>query len=158
MKKLIITLIIALLFISSISYAQEKSSPEIRQKREAVYTTSQKVYQNRILIKNLSAEVRTKTKLVKDKIHSHLISSNSLSAKQLNALKASISKLKEDQMSLKNTVGQISPYDKAIRAARLEKDYDTLLILYKETLQIQKLRIDALKQYNKTLDNILTQL
>ncbi|PKM52101.1 MAG: hypothetical protein CVV02_03685 [Firmicutes bacterium HGW-Firmicutes-7] len=158
MKKLILFLLLFIMIISSTSYAQERADREGRQKRTAAFSTATIVTENRTTIKTLADEVRVKTNLSKQRIKVLLERKDELSTEQLKILKNSIVLIKETQEAMKTTMGQINAYNNDILAARQAKDFDTLLILYRQIIKIQNIRINQLTRYNQILDTLLNTL
>lgn len=158
MKKLQILLLLIMIIISSTSFARDRLTNDDRQRKAAVIEAAAEVSSNRSTITELSAEVRVKTKLAKEKLQILVENTDSITLEQLYRLKSSVVLIKEHQKVIRNTLGQIKAYNEDIRISRQNKDFDRLLILYNEIISIQNTRIRHLNKYNEILDNLINNL
>ncbi len=79
-----------------------------------------------------------------------------LSQDQLTHLKDSLIQIKHYQNNLEDTLGAMKTKNLAIRVAREARDFDQLLVLYNEILQIQETRMTDLRLLTEHLNQLLT--
>lgn len=159
LKRLITLTLLLVVFMSqsglTLSAQQLQPKGNKERIRMEVLKAAVNIEDNRQKVKSLVAESKTTTYEVRQKIGSLKDNLDTLTKEQLELLKKAIQEIKNYKLSNTRFLETMAEYNSKIKAARENKEFDTLLILYNEILTLQNKHKESLTNYISLLDQII---
>jgi len=158
-KRLITITLLLVVFMSqsglTLSAQQLQPKGNKERIRMEVLKAAVNIEDNRQKVKSLVAESKSTTYEVRQQIGNLKDNLDSLTKEQLELLKKAIQEIKNYKVSNTRFLETMSDYNSKIKAARENKEFDTLLILYNEILTLQNNHKESLTNYISLLDQII---